>query len=179
MPTPGGGLERQRRGRLELPPRAAGAESGPREDKVLPRIIVDLPERFLFTTEIPLYIGHINYGHHLDNAALLSLVSEARVRLFKSLGYTELDVEGLGIIVSDAAVQYKSEARHGEVLVFAIAFSDFNKYGCDIVWRAADKESGREVARGKTGIVFFDYSRKRMAPVPPPFRNRAEAAGEV
>ena len=134
MLTAGGGLEWLRRGRLQLPLRAVGAESGPREDKVLPRIIVDLPE---------------------------------------------LDVEGVGIIVSDAAVQYKSEASHGEVLVFAIAFSDFNKYGCDIVWRAADKASGREVARGKTGIVFFDYSRKRMAPVPPPFRNRAEAAGAV
>ena len=44
------------------------------------RIKIDLPESFTFSTEIPIYIGHINYGHHLDNAALISLVSEARVR---------------------------------------------------------------------------------------------------
>jgi len=60
------------------------------------RIQIDLPEHFLFSTEIPIYIGHINYGHHLDNALLLQLVSEARVRFFKSLGYTELDIEGVG-----------------------------------------------------------------------------------
>ena len=135
----------------------------------MPRIKIDLPERFSFTTEIPIYINHINYGNHLDNSALLSLVSEARVRFFKAFGYTELNVEGCGIIVADVAVQYKSEAFHGEVLVFDMAANDFNKYGCDLVWRISDQASGREVARGKTGIMFFDYTARKAALVPPAF----------
>lgn len=135
----------------------------------MPRIKIDLPERFSFTTEIPIYINHINYGNHLDNSALLSLVSEARVRFFKAFGYTELNVEGCGIIVADVAVQYKSEAFHGEVLVFVMAANDFNKYGCDLVWRISDQASGREVARGKTGIMFFDYTARKAAIVPPAF----------
>lgn len=135
----------------------------------MPRIKIDLPERFSFTTEIPIYINHINYGNHLDNSALLSLVSEARVRFFKAFGYTELNVEGCGIIVADVAVQYKSEAFHGEVLVFVMAANDFNKYGCDLVWRISDQASGREVARGKTGIMFFDYTARKAALVPPAF----------
>ena len=139
------------------------------------RVIIELPEHFLFTTDIPIYIGHINYGHHLDNAALIGLLSEARVRFFKPLGYTELDVEGVGIVVADAAMQYKSEAFHGETLVFQIAPADFNKYGCDLMWRASDKASGREVARGKTGILFFDYTARRPAPVPEGFRQRTQA----
>ena len=138
------------------------------------RVIIELPEHFLFTTDIPIYIGHINYGHHLDNAALIGLLSEARVRFFKSLGYTELDVEGVGIVVADAAMQYKSEAFHGETLVFQIAPADFNKYGCDLMWQASDKASGREVARGKTGILFFDYTARRPAPVPEGFRQRTQ-----
>ncbi len=139
------------------------------------RVIIELPEHFLFTTDIPIYISHINYGHHLDNAALIGLLSEARVRFFKFLGYTELDVEGVGIIVADAAMQYKSEAFHGETLVFQITPADFNKYGCDLMWRASDKASGREVARGKTGILFFDYTARRPAPVPEGFRQRTRA----
>ena len=133
------------------------------------RIQIDLPEQFRFSTEIPLYIGHINYGGHLDNALLLSLVSEARVRFFKSLGYSELDVEGVGIVVADAAVQYKAEAFHGETMVVAMTPVDFNKYGCDLVWRITDQASGREVARGKTGILFFDYGPRKVAPVPAVF----------
>jgi len=139
---------------------------------LLARILIDLPERFVFSTAITVYINHINYGNHLDNSALLSLVSEARVRFFKALGYTELDVDGLGIIVADAAVQYRSEAFHGEVLRFEMTANDFNKYGCDLVWRVSETDSGREVARGKTGIMFFDYAARKPASVPPAFSLR-------
>lgn len=141
----------------------------------LARILIDLPERFVFSTAITIYINHINYGNHLDNSALLSLVSEVRVRFFKALGYTELDVEGRGIIVADAAVQYRSEAFHGEVLRFEMTAHDFNKYGCDLVWRASEQDSGREVARGKTGIMFFDYEARRPTSAPPAFVARFPA----
>ena len=139
------------------------------------RIKIELPETFPFSTEITLYLSHMNYGGHLDNALLLTVVSEARARFFKSLGYTELDVEGVGIVVSDAAVQYKSEAFHGEVMVVRMVADDFNKYGCDLLWRMDDQASGREVARGKTGIVFFDYSLRKVAQVPENFRLKAGA----
>ncbi|MBS1196782.1 MAG: putative thioesterase [Proteobacteria bacterium] len=134
------------------------------------RIQIALPETFVFSTQIPLYMSHINYGGHLDNALLLSVVSEARVRFFKSLGYSELDVEGVGIVVADAALQYKSEAFHGETMVVEMTAADFGKFGCDLLWRMSDQASGREVARGKTGIVFLDYSTRKIAPVPQGFK---------
>ncbi len=137
------------------------------------RIKIELPESFTFSTEIPIYIGHINYGHHLDNAQLISLVSEARVRYFKSMGYTELSVEDVGIVVADVAAQYRSEAFHGETLVVDMVADDFNKYGCDLVWKMSDKASGREVARGKHGIIFFDYTARKAASVPPAFIAKA------
>lgn len=140
----------------------------------MPRIKIDLPESFTFSTEIPIYIGHINYGHHLDNAQLISLISEARVRYFRSLGYSELDVEGVGIVVADVAAQYRSEAFHGETLVAEMTANDFNKYGCDLVWRLSDKASGREVARGKHGIIFFDYTARKATAVPPAFVAKAQ-----
>ncbi|OAN48165.1 thioesterase [Paramagnetospirillum marisnigri] len=142
----------------------------------MPRVTIEIPPDFQFATEITICIGQINYGHHLDNAALLSLVSEARVRFLKSLGYGELDVEGLGIIVADAAIRYRSEAFHGEILVFEMAAADLNKYGCDLVWRARAKEDGREVAQGKTGILFFDYAARKPAPAPPEFLRKTGLA---
>lgn len=138
----------------------------------MPRIRIALPETFTFSTELPIYIGHINYGNHLDNAQLIALVAEARVRFFKSMGYRELDIEGVGIVVADVAAQYRSEAFHGETLVVEMAADDFAEFGCDLVWRLSDKASGREVARGKHGIVFFDYAARAKAPVPAAFRAR-------
>jgi 4-hydroxybenzoyl-CoA thioesterase len=138
------------------------------------RVHVSLPERFAFRTEIPLYISHINYGGHLDNALLLTVVSEARVRLFKSLGYTELDVEGVGLVMADAAVQYKSEAFHGETMVVEMSPLHFHGKGFDLVYRMSDKATGREVACGKSGMLFFDYRQRKVVAVPEGFLRRVE-----
>lgn len=141
----------------------------------LARIHIDLPDRFGFSTTITIYDQHINYRNHLDNSALATLVSEARVRFFKALGYTELDVEGAGIIVADSAIQYRAEAFHGEVLVIEMTPAEFNKYGFDLVYRVGEQASGREVARGKIGIMFFDYAARKPMAVPAAFRGRFPA----
>ncbi|ENO85392.1 acyl-CoA thioesterase [Thauera linaloolentis] len=134
------------------------------------RIRIELPGTFTFRTSIPLLITHINNAGHLDNAQLLGLVSEARVRFMQSMGFTEMDVEGLGVIVADAALQYRSEAFHGETMAIEMSATDFHEFGCDLVWRITEERSAREVARGKTGIVFFDYGQRRKGPVPEGFR---------
>ncbi|WP_404300763.1 acyl-CoA thioesterase [Alicycliphilus denitrificans] len=130
------------------------------------RIIYELPARFGFRTELQVYISHVNQGGHLDNAQLLSLVSEARVRFFRSLGYTEADVAGLSTVVGDMLAQYKSEAFHGETLRVEMTPQDFNRYGFDLVFRMTEVSSGREVARGKTGVVFIDRAERKPAPIP-------------
>jgi len=136
------------------------------------RIHIRLPSQFAFSTDITLYQSHLNYGGHLDNALLLTVVSEARVRFFKSLGYTELDVEGVGILVADAALQYRSEAFHGEVMVLRLGATDLGRKGFDLVWSMNEQTTQREVARGKTGIVFFDYATHQVVPMPAAFREK-------
>ncbi len=134
------------------------------------RIKIELPQDFIFSTELAVLIGYINYGGHLDNGAVIDIVSEARMRFFKHLGYSEGNIEGVGIIVADAAIQYKSEAFHGETLVVHYNVRDFTRVGCDLVYKITEKLSGREVARGKTGIVFFNYSKRETVSVPEKFR---------
>ncbi len=134
------------------------------------RVELDLPEKFEFSTEIPIRIGDINYGGHLGNDAVLSLIHEARLRFFKKYGFTELNVDGAGIIMTDAVIVYKSEGFHGDVLNIDIARDDFNKYGCDFFYKITNKETGTEVARAKTGIVFFDHEKKKVISVPEKFK---------
>lgn len=140
------------------------------------RVNIALPEHFALTTEVPVLASHVNYGGHLDNALLLTLVSEARLRLFKALGYDEQNVEGVGVIIADAAVQYLSEAFHGEVMVIDITPDHLHGKGFDLVYRMRDRSSGRDVARGKSGMLFFDYAKRKVAPMPEAFRQRVEAA---
>lgn len=143
------------------------------------RIQIELPEHFEFSTKITLYLSHMNYGGHLDNALLLTIVSEARARYFQSLGHSELNIDGVGLIIADAALQYRSEAFHGEVMIVRMTAAEFSKYGCDLLWCMNEQSSRREVARGKTGIVFFDYSTRKMVPVPKSFLTRPNAGNQV
>lgn len=130
------------------------------------RIVFDLPARFGFATELRIYISHVNQDGHLDNAQLLSLVSEARLRFFQSLGYREGHVDGAAIVVGDMLAQYKSEAFHGETLRVQMQPADFNRYGFDLVFCMTEVTQQREVARGKTDIVFIDPGTRRVTPIP-------------
>ncbi len=116
----------------------------------------------------------MNQGGHLDNAQLLTLVSEARVRFFKSLGYRESDVAGCPIVVGDIVAQYKSEGLHGETMVLQMLPTDFNKYGFDLQFRMSDKDSGREVALGKIGIVFIDRASRKVTQIPAVFLGKVQ-----
>ncbi len=133
------------------------------------RIKLDLPADFPFTAELRVRITDINYGGHMGNDSLLGLLHEARVRFLAHFGLKELDIFGLGLIMADSVIVYKSEAFPGEVLKIAVAVVDFNKYGCDFVYRVTEQASGREVARAKTGVVFFDYRKRAVQAVPPAF----------
>jgi acyl-CoA thioester hydrolase len=141
------------------------------EYDALARIRLDMPKRFLFTTEVSLRVSDINYGGHLGNDAVLSLAQEARERFLRSHGWTELDVGGVGMIMTDAVVVYRSEAFHGDVLTIDVAVADVQQLGCDFFFRIFNKSSGKEVALVKTGIVFFNYAQRKPCPVPSEFRS--------
>ena len=138
----------------------------------MPRIKIELPEKFVFQTEIPVRITDINYGGHLGNDSLLSIIHEARLRFLNHNGYSESNIEGIGIIMIDAGIQYKSEGFYGDKLLIELTVTDFTSIGCDIVYRLSNKNSKKEIALAKTGIVFFDYDKRKTAPVPLEFRKK-------
>jgi acyl-CoA thioester hydrolase len=134
------------------------------------RVEIELPESFLFETEIPIRISDVNYGGHLGNDAVLSIAHEARIRFLAARGFGELDVDGVGIIMADAALVYRAEGRHGQTLRVRMAPADVRSRGLDLVYVMTDAATGEEIARVKTGIVFFDYRARRIVAMPPRFR---------
>lgn len=131
-----------------------------------------MPDNYIFSTELPIRISDINYGGHLSNDAMLSIVHEARIRFLNHYHYGELDIEGLGLIMTDSAIVYKAEGFHGDLLQIDIAVGDFNKYGCDIYYLISNKKTAVEVAHAKTGVVFFDYDERKVTSIPEPFMNK-------
>jgi acyl-CoA thioester hydrolase len=130
------------------------------------RIKLEMPAEFIFKTIMDIRIGDINYGGHLANDAILALVHEARLRFLASYNYSEKNVEGLGLIMTDAAIIYKNEAFHNDALSIEIAIDDINRLGFDLYYRIRNEQKKIEVAHVKTGLVFFNYNIHKIAGTP-------------
>lgn len=141
----------------------------------MPRVKIEMPDTFTFSTELDVRITDVNYGNHLGNDALLSLLHEARVRWLRSLGMNEGNVEGMLLIMSDAAVCYKAESFAGDKLRVDVAACDPSGVSCDIVYRVVRVGDGKLVAQAKTGVVFLDPQTRKVARLPDAMRALAEA----
>ncbi|MET4105735.1 thioesterase family protein [Hymenobacter sp. UYP22] len=137
------------------------------------RIKIALPESFSVTVELPLRITDLNYGAHLGNDALISLLHEARVQFLREMELTEFDpATKQGLIMADLAVEYKGEGFYGDVLRVQMAATDLHKYGFDVVYQV-QTTTGRPIARAKTGMLCFDYTARKLTELP------AEAAARL
>jgi acyl-CoA thioesterase FadM len=143
------------------------------------RVKLHLPERFIFRTEISIRISDINYGGHLGNDAVLSIVHDARLQFFRSLGYSELDIEGTAILMTDAVIVYSSEGFYGDLLIIEVGTADFQMTQCDVFFRLSNATTKKEVARVKTGIAFFNTHTRKVTTVPDAFRQKCETAVDV
>ncbi|WP_400193117.1 thioesterase family protein [Hymenobacter sp. B81] len=136
------------------------------------RVKIALPEAFSTIVELPIRITDLNYGAHLGNDALVSLLHEARVQFLAHLQLSEFDpATRLGMIMADVAVEYKGEGFYGDVLRVHLAAADPHKYGFDVVYHVLTT-GGREIARAKTGMLCFDYNTRKLRPLPPDVANR-------
>ncbi len=133
------------------------------------RIKIDMIENFTFETELSVRISDINYGNHVGHDSFISLLHEARLRFLKSIGFSEANIDGNALIVSDLAVSYKSQAFYGDKLKFEVGAGEFNKYGCDIFYRVLNTKNNELVLLAKTGIVFFDYVNNKITTMPDAF----------
>ena len=123
------------------------------------------PESYIFSTEIPIRIGDINRANHLSHVAFVVIIEEARTQFLQSRN-VQMDTNGPGYIISDLAITYLAQGRYGQTLKIDIAVEDFTHKGFDIIYTVKDSTSGIELARAKTGLVFFDYQRQKVTNVP-------------
>lgn len=127
------------------------------------RIKIQLPEKFSFTTQMQIRVTDLNYGGHVGNDTILSLLQEARQQFLQSRGYAELCVESFGLIMADAMIEYKKELNHKDAIEIAVVATDFDKLGFDIYYRITVLQNNvaHLAVRAKTGMMLYDYSAKK------------------
>ncbi|MGB1238876.1 MAG: acyl-CoA thioesterase [Pseudomonadales bacterium] len=138
------------------------------------RAKLEMPDNYSFTTTLAVRISDINYLGHVSNEAILCYIQEARIRFLNYHHFTEQDVQGLGVVMTDSTVTYHAESFHGDTIQIDVCVRDFTKYGCDFYYLISNKKTAEEVALAKTGIVFYDYQARKITQVPMAFKSVIE-----
>lgn len=132
------------------------------------RIKLKMPTDFHFSTEINIRITDLNYGGHVGNDSFLALVHEARLQFLRTHGYSEMNMENAGLIMADAAIEFKKELNYGDTVKISVAAAGFDTFGFDLLYKLEVVQGGATVLAGKakTGMLCYDYENKKLMPLP-------------
>jgi acyl-CoA thioester hydrolase len=132
------------------------------------RIKIELPEQFSFSTKIQVRITDLNYGGHVGNDSFLSLIHEARQQYLNHYGYSELNFENTGLIMTDVGLEFKRELNYGNIVQIQMQAANFDKLGFDIYYLLEIVHPDKNIVAGKakTGMLCYDYANKKKVSVP-------------
>ncbi|MEW4983164.1 MAG: thioesterase family protein [Cycloclasticus sp.] len=134
------------------------------------RLSITYPQRTLFSCALPVRITDINYGQHLAHDKLISMIHEARAQFFLHFNMQESNIAGLGIILADLSISYQAESFYPDILRIEMALDEPSRCGCNMIYQITRDNGETVVATAKTGLVFFDYDKKKVASMPNEFK---------
>lgn len=142
----------------------------------MPRLKIELPRRLLTSVSIPVRITDINYGNHLGNDSVVSIIHEARVQFLQKHGFTELEIAGTALIMSELQVEYKNESFYKDILEINLFCGEISGVSFELFYKISVKRNEKSIiiALAKTGMVCYDYLVKKVRPVPEELRKILE-----
>ena len=135
----------------------------------MPRVKIDLPENFFdITISIPVRITDINYGDHVGNDSVVSIIHEARMQFLQHHRFTELNIEGIGLIMSDLVAEFRNESFYKDVIDVKIGRGDISKVSFELIYNLSTVRNDQHIviANAKTTMVCYDYDVKKVVSIP-------------
>ncbi|MFB5651828.1 four helix bundle protein [Leptospira wolffii] len=130
----------------------------------------EFPEKYYFSTEIPIRKIDLSLDIHVSFASVLDLVMEAHLQFFQYLGYSVTDIHGNSIIFANASIQYQGELLYKDKVIIDVSLDNLGEKHFDLYFRLSKKNRTEKVALVKIRVLFFDYNQRKVVPIPEPFR---------
>lgn len=132
------------------------------------RFIPDFPGAFVFSANITIRITDINYGGHVGNDTILSIIHDARVQYLHHLALTELDFAGTGLIMKQVAIDFKNELFYGDALRVFVTAGKFSAVAFSLFYKLEIIRNGEAstAAVAVTNMVCFDYQKRKITALP-------------
>lgn len=139
------------------------------------RTKLTMPSGSIHEVKRSVRITDINYGNHLGNDSLVSILHDARVDWLHHHGLSELNVgissenaSSTGLIMSELVVNYLNESFYGDELIITISVGDCTRAGFELLYKIDANRNSEiiPVALAKTAMVCFDYQKRKVSPIP-------------
>ena len=132
------------------------------------RVNLELPDHpILGKYHIPVRISDINYGNHTGNDSFVSIIHENRMQWLKQHHFTELNIEGIGLIMADLSIQFLHESYYGDMLSITLFAGEISNVSFELYYLlSVTREKEIIIAKAKTGMVCYDYTLKKVKAIP-------------
>ncbi|HEY5368583.1 MAG TPA: thioesterase family protein [Hanamia sp.] len=143
------------------------------------RLKIELPTTQLSSVQIPVRITDINYGNHVGNNAIVEIIHEARMQFLTQHNFTELEVAGTSLIMSELCVEYKNESFYNDLLHVKIFAGEISRVSFQLFYEISAKRNDTSVivALAKTGMVCYNYQIKKVEAIPTVLKSILETKG--
>ncbi|HPS56534.1 MAG TPA: thioesterase family protein [Spirochaetota bacterium] len=141
----------------------------------MPRIKLIELENYRFSYEKLINIANINIAGHTGSVEMTDLIQEARYRIMKTLGLSDLNLGdgSTGGIMADIVINFKGEIFLDDIVSVEMDFAEFDGKGYRVFYRIL--KNNKVVAVAETGFVTFSFSEKKTVNVPPIFIDKLKA----
>lgn len=129
-----------------------------------------MPETYHDIVSLPVRITDINYGNHVGNDSVVSLLHEARVLWFAKYGFTEFNAGNNSLIMGHLAVEYKQQIIYPNFLHITIAIDNISSSSFEIFYEMKN-EKNETMVKAYTGMVCYDYKGNKVAKMTDQLRN--------
>jgi acyl-CoA thioester hydrolase len=126
---------------------------------------------FRFYHPIDIRYGDLDPQGHVNNAAYLTYMEQARMKYYERLGlFDGGDFLKLGVILAEATCTYKVPILYGASIHVGVRTARLGNKSFEMEYVIEDQASGEEHAAGKTIMVTYDYRVRQSIPIPEAWR---------
>jgi YbgC/YbaW family acyl-CoA thioester hydrolase len=130
-----------------------------------------MPTPLLATVRVRTY--ELDSFGHVNNAAYLNYMEEARSEYLRQMGLSFHDFARLGVqlVIVEAHVKYISPSRYGDEIEICGIFKEMKAASLVIEYTLTENTTGRLIAEAWTRGAFIDAATGKPTRAPQPFRD--------
>ncbi len=133
----------------------------------------DPMDRFEFSISLTVRVSDLNYGNHVGYQNFFSYFQEARIAYLEKIGYSEMDIEGYGMIVGEANCKYKQELFLNDRIQIECGIREMKSKLFTMHYQIS--KEGVICAEGFTKNLCYDYQAKKVVRLPDRFIERIQS----